>query len=117
MTSIGERIHARMAEIDMSEQAVADALGISQQAVNYWKTMPDRRPRDIVAVATLLGVSPGWLRTGSGPKFPDIAAIDPKTLRKIVITSVADLKDAGLEPTPERVADQFVINLRKYQNT
>jgi transcriptional regulator with XRE-family HTH domain len=76
-----DTIHARIREcrkaLKLSQEALAEASGVSRQAVQQWETEPDpenpevlssapRRTR-LAKVARALGVSEEWLLTGRDP--------------------------------------------------
>jgi transcriptional regulator with XRE-family HTH domain len=72
--TIGERISERRRVRGLSQRQVAEALGISVQAVSSWeadKAQP--KTNRLGALAVILGVTPGWLSGTTDkqrPPFP-----------------------------------------------
>ena len=71
----GERLHALREQAGLSQQELAERLGLNQTAYAYWEHNPVAlRPEQIVSLANALGVSldqlfgdDGAKRRGSGP--------------------------------------------------
>ena len=70
---------------DVSQSDLARELGVQQATVNRWEN-DAKSPTDenLLALAALLGVTPGWLKFGQEPKFPP-AETQPnvKTARRV----------------------------------
>ena len=70
METIGKRLKSLRKEVGLSQQKLADALGVTQTTVGMWEvdksTMTDRSARQICAT---FGVSYDWLTTGTGEMF------------------------------------------------
>lgn len=56
-----------------SQSDLADRAGVSQGTIGNLESGLRKRPREIVSIATALGVSPAWLETGKGEKRPQAA--------------------------------------------
>lgn len=70
METIGKRLKSLRKAVGLTQQKLADALGITQTTVGMWEvnksTMTDRSTRQICAT---FGVSYDWLTTGTGEMF------------------------------------------------
>ena len=76
--SIGQRIkQARLAhKPKMTQQQLADAVGVSRPAVTQWETGDNRMLEgdNLVRVAQALGVTTEWLLYGTGPSLGEARA-------------------------------------------
>jgi len=71
----GERIHALREQAGLSQQQLAERLGLTQRAYAYWERNPVAlRPDQLTKLAATLGVTmevllgdPGAKRRGTGP--------------------------------------------------
>ena len=69
--SIGQRISELRKSSSLSQEYVAEKLGVSRQAVSKWETdssAPDMY--NLIALAELFGVSVEYLATGKAPSSP-----------------------------------------------
>lgn len=82
--TIGQRIAQARRELgveehrDITQSDLAERLGVSQATVNRWEgDVEGKQPRDenVIALAKVLGVTPGWLRYGQEPKHPPLDTI------------------------------------------
>jgi transcriptional regulator with XRE-family HTH domain len=64
MNGLKERVAKRMRELDLSQQELADRIGIKQPSVNNLLKGKIRRPRFITDLAKALSVTTEWLETG-----------------------------------------------------
>ena len=56
---IGERIYKYLEEKGMSQEALADELGVSRQAVSKWESgASDPSTANLIALAKLFGTTP-----------------------------------------------------------
>lgn len=68
--TIAERLtHAREAQ-GMTQEAVAKAAGVSQGTIGNIESGLRENPRELLAIAAAVGVSPQWLKTGRGQRGP-----------------------------------------------
>lgn len=66
VSTFAERLkEAREAAGFTSQLALAKAVGLSAGAIGNWEAGTRQQPREILALAKALGVSPEWLSTGS----------------------------------------------------
>ena len=72
--TIGQRIAQKRDRLGMSQEALAERLGVSRQAVSKWESgasVPDTE--NVVALSRLFGVSVGWLLGVEEPPEADAA--------------------------------------------
>lgn len=70
MSTIGNRIKQVRSDEQMSQQMLADRVGVSRATVSQWEIGDTKnlRPGNLLAVADTLRVSIRWLITGHGEK-------------------------------------------------
>lgn len=71
--SIGARVKAVRQELGWSQVQLAEEVGVSQSSIGNIESGFRQRPRDLVAIAKALRVSPEWLESGKGPRTPRVA--------------------------------------------
>jgi transcriptional regulator with XRE-family HTH domain len=91
-----EKAAAERRDIDQAE--IAKAIGIGAKRQNYvsrWEN--DVIPKDdiIVKLAAYYGVDPGWLRMGTGQKYPGPAEIRIPDPTKAAVPASGVKKRAG----------------------
>lgn len=94
MTTLAERLTSIMAEKGLSQAELARMTGLKQPSVFKIVSGQTLNPKNIVEIATALGVDVNWLKTGEGERDADVFAFtsekdDDHTLR-------VDLLDAEL---------------------
>lgn len=73
---IGTRIRQARKELGLSQQALADLVGVNQSAISGWERGDSDPTTDsMTAAAVALGVSFEWLATGRGEIRPGSLAI------------------------------------------
>lgn len=91
--TIEDRIRERRTALGISQEYLAEQLGVSRQAVSKWesgKSSPDTR--NLIALAGLFGVSVQWLAVGEQPVTDSACALaDIKCRRKKVAIILAVL--------------------------
>lgn len=65
-TTLGERMKWARDQRGLSQQQLADLAGVSQSAIGSYEAGHRKQPRELLAVASALKVSPYWLQTGEG---------------------------------------------------
>lgn len=82
MSTLSERIIEAMEKSGVSVKQVADACGISYQAVRKWRIKETQSldGKHLVALAKLTGYECEWLMTGTGPKHRLYAKNQPQSL-------------------------------------
>lgn len=74
----GERLRTLRKSLDLSGQALANALGVTKTAVSYWESGRTELPKvTCLAISQLFGVSADWLFRGEGPQWLDRGATSP----------------------------------------
>lgn len=66
MKNFGDRLKASLQHAQMTQQQLADKVGISQQLINYATTDRAKGSKHSLQMAKALRVSPEWLSTGEG---------------------------------------------------
>ena len=94
MSDLATRLQTLLYEKRLSMNAFAKMVGVSQPAIAKIISGDTRDPKNILEIATALGVNPHWLKTGEGSPDADVFAFtsekdDDHTLR-------VDLLDAEL---------------------
>lgn len=94
MSTLATRLQDTLYEQRLSVNAFSKKVGISQQAISKIIRGETLNPKNIVEIATALGVDVNWLKTGEGERDADVFAFtsekdDDHTLR-------VDLLDAEL---------------------
>ena len=94
MTTLSERLTALMAEKGLSQAELARMIGVKQPSIFKILSGQTLNPKNILEIATALGVNPHWLKTGEGAPDADVFVFtsekdDDHTLR-------VDLLDAEL---------------------
>jgi len=62
--SLAARFKSRRLELDMTQTEVANAAGVSQQAIESVESGRTRKPRNLLELAKALKCSPDWLLNG-----------------------------------------------------
>lgn len=74
MSDLASRLSALLAQKNLSMNAFAKMIGVSQRAIAKIVNGETRDPKNILEIATALGVDPNWLKTGIGdPSFESIS--------------------------------------------
>lgn len=76
--TIAERMHRRMAELDITQERLAEMANTSQTTISNVLSGTTKKPRNLVELATALGVSPIWLQTGEGEINSNLVALIPE---------------------------------------
>lgn len=103
MAKIGKRIAELRKANGLTQMGLADALGISFQAVSNWErgnTMPDISK--LQELAGILGVSVDELLGGE-----EKAAIIEKAIDETAVLSIEEFKEVGPLMAPEQVKQRF----------
>jgi phage repressor protein C with HTH and peptisase S24 domain len=74
MQTLGERLAKRREQLGLSQKALAEKVGVSQQSINKIETGQTRSPRNLEKLAESLSVTSQWLLFGEG----NSAATSPK---------------------------------------
>lgn len=68
--TIADRLAAARKEAGLSQSELATRAGVSPGTIGNIEAGTRDAPRDVVEIATALGVSPMWLKRGLGPMRP-----------------------------------------------
>ena len=71
MKTLSDRLRYLLKVNELTEDALAKKVNVSQQAINYVLNGKTRSPKNILEIATALGVNPHWLKTGEGEPDSD----------------------------------------------
>lgn len=74
MATLANRIKERMQATGMSNAQLAKAAGVRQPTAHNWGTGKTKaiKGEPLLAAALALGVTPSWLASEKGPKFPEL---------------------------------------------
>ena len=126
--NIGQRIKERRKELDISQQQLADAVGIKQSAISQLESGTSQKTAYVAAIAAKLGVNALWLQDGKGPKQSDSTREDdplgsivlaPKE-RNSVAYDIFDVKaacgDSLINPDYPEVIQRIVMSSKTAQD-
>ena len=71
--NIGRRLKEERNLKGLSQQQLADAVGIKQSAISQLESGASQKTTYAAAIAAKLGVNALWLETGRGPKYPEVS--------------------------------------------
>ncbi|WP_297931171.1 helix-turn-helix transcriptional regulator [uncultured Aggregatibacter sp.] len=74
MKTLSDRLRYLLKVNELTEDALAKKVNVSQQAINYVLNGKTRSPKNILEIATALGVNAHWLKTGEGSPEADVFA-------------------------------------------
>ena len=66
MNSIAQRLKQAREAAGMTQPALAEMAGVSQDTIGNIESGLRKRPRELLSIAAALGVNPSWLETGKG---------------------------------------------------
>lgn len=72
MKTLSDRLRYLLKVNELTEDALAKKVNVSQQAINYVLNGKTRSPKNILEIATALGVNAHWLKTGEGSPEVDV---------------------------------------------
>lgn len=73
--SLAKRLQERMDELGYTQDVLAMRAGVSQTTIFKLTSGKAKESRKILQIASALGVSPHWLTSGQGSKFPRLVEI------------------------------------------
>lgn len=71
--NIGRRLKEERNLKGLSQQQLADAVGIKQSAISQLESGASQKTTYAAAIAAKRGVNALWLETGRGPKYPEVS--------------------------------------------
>lgn len=91
MSTLADRVKARMDELDLTQEVLADRVGVSQPAIGKVCRGVTKKPRFLYEIAQALRTSPRWLATGEEPKEVSLPGSPPEPSASVELWE---------EPTP-----------------
>ena len=96
LETLAARVKYMMDFNALSQQSLADQVGVSQQAIGQILKGDISNPKRILEISTALGVNPHWLKTGKGPMEPTSQISSMSMQKDDDHTLRVDLLDAEL---------------------
>lgn len=115
MSVLADRIRRARALAKMSQQTLADVVGVQRAAVTQWESSKGHLPTmgHLIAIANATGVMLEWLGTGRGPVKPEQDAWVPAVRPDDYAQDERELEClVSLRRLPQRVRD-YAIGLVK----
>lgn len=75
MKTLADRVRVELSKKRVSQQWLAEQVGVSQQAIAKVVNGETKSPKNILEIATALGVDPHWLKTGEGEPDSDFVRV------------------------------------------
>lgn len=92
-STLGARLVQARQKAGLGQDAVAKAVGMSQQSYSDLETGQSKRTTRVGSLAHTLGVNALWLETGNGPMFPGRVAEDAELYLPLEKRRLLDLFD------------------------
>jgi transcriptional regulator with XRE-family HTH domain len=70
VSTIGERLRSAREALGLTQAEVADKAGVRQGTIGNIEADLRQAPRELLAIAAAVNLSPDYLKTGRGPKHP-----------------------------------------------
>lgn len=83
MQTLGQRLRAAREAKQISQQELARRAGVSSGAIGNLEAGSRKSPRNLLAIAAALGVSPHWLETGVGSMSDFVLVAEPGTFSRL----------------------------------
>ncbi|HDX1153342.1 XRE family transcriptional regulator [Pasteurella canis] len=93
MQNLSVRLRKVLSEKRLSQQWLAEQVGISQQAIG--KILNGGNTTKILEIATALGVDPNWLKTGEGSHDSSLVVSEPSSEHKMKMDHLSVSAIAG----------------------
>lgn len=95
MSDLATRLQALLEEKRLSKNAFAKMVGVSQPAISDIINGKTRDPKNILEIATALGVDPNWLKTGEGVRDTSLVVSEPSAEYKVKVDHLSVSAIAG----------------------
>ncbi|HHW7448951.1 helix-turn-helix transcriptional regulator [Pasteurella multocida subsp. multocida] len=95
MSDLATRLQALLEEKRLSKNAFAKMVGVSQPAISDIINGKTRDPKNILEIATALGVDPNWLKTGEGSRDTSLIVSEPNAEHKVKVDHLSVSAIAG----------------------
>jgi transcriptional regulator with XRE-family HTH domain len=108
--TFGERLEKLRTDLNLSQEAVAQAIGKSQRAISALETTPGRLPsaKTLQALAAFFQVDAEWLVTGKGEQHPVSALTGEESELLLLFRAISPAGRAYiLNRTQEMYRDEF----------
>lgn len=83
VNTLAYRLRQAREAAGLSQQQAADAAGVTQGTIGNIEAGLRSRPRDLLAIAAAVKVTPQWLLTGKNPMSPSSAVIPADLLDQL----------------------------------
>ncbi|HDR1420516.1 TPA: helix-turn-helix transcriptional regulator, partial [Pasteurella multocida] len=93
MQNLSVRLRKVLSEKRLSQQWLAEQVGISQQAIG--KILNGGNTTKILEIATALGVDAHWLKTGKGSRDTSLVVSEPSAEYKVKVDHLSVAAIAG----------------------
>lgn len=90
LETLGNRVAAVRKERKLSQAELARLAGVAPGTIGNLESGTRKAPRELLALADALGISPQWLKTGKGPIETDAAAPSDHQKRAVPKYSLLD---------------------------
>lgn len=95
MSDLATRLQALLEEKRLSKNAFAKMVGVSQPAISDIINGKTRDPKNILEIATALGVDPNWLKTGEGSRDTSLVVSESNAEHKLKMDHLSVSAIAG----------------------
>ena len=82
MTTLAERLAALMTDKGLSQAELARMTGLKQPSIFKIVSGQTLNPKNILEIATVLGVNPHWLKTGEGSPDSDVLTFTAESTKE-----------------------------------
>lgn len=86
-TTFGDRVKRRRKELELSQEALAQLAGLTQETISNIERGRNKGSGFVVQLATALKVNPKYLATGRGPKEPGDTEPGPTIRARVPLIS------------------------------
>jgi transcriptional regulator with XRE-family HTH domain len=99
LTTLAGRLRHARARLGWTQQQLADAAGVTQGAIGNLESQSRHQPRDLLAIASALGVSAVWLDKGEGAMLTEYPALrgDVKDLAQLIEERLSEYQVAKIK--------------------
>lgn len=112
MKTLADRVRVELSKKRVSQQWLAEQVGVSQQAIAKVVNGETKSPKNILEIATALGVDPHWLKTGEGEPDSDfvrVAHLPDQAAENTVRVEILDIEASAGNGTFLTRAEQGLL--------
>ncbi|WP_424404780.1 XRE family transcriptional regulator [Pasteurella sp. PK-2025] len=95
MNTLATRLQDLLQEKGLSRNTFAKKVGITHQAITKIVNGETLNPKNILEIATALGVDPNWLKTGEGSRDISLVVSEPNAEHKLKVDHLSVSAIAG----------------------